>query len=140
MIARFKSLAVLKQLDSKRSAQIVRCLQESNLIKVDHVSKAKPIVDLSWALLRGMNLPLDHQNFQSDFSNAYLAETDLTKASLQDLDISGSHFDYAYMNGAELTRTTSINAKCGFEYTSSRKYLADGCLLDRCYLLACRFR
>ena len=69
MNARFKSLAVLKQLDSKRS------VYEYNMIKVDHVSKIKPIVDLSLAILRGMNLSADHQNFQRDFSDTSLGET-----------------------------------------------------------------
>ena len=120
LIARFKSIAVLKQLDSKRTAQIIRSLYESNLIKIDHMNRTKPIVDLSLAILHGLDLTSNHQNFQHDFSNAYLVETDLTNASFRYLNVLGTQFDRAYMNGVDLTRTKGSADKCHHGYISFR--------------------
>ena len=120
LIAHFKTLAVLKQLNLKRKAEVIRSLHVANLINIDHVNKTKPVIELSFALLHDLDLTTDFQSFQTDFADVYLSQIDLANASFRAMSIVGTQFDKALMNGADLSLSFSFdpNFFCRNGYTS----------------------
>jgi uncharacterized protein YjbI with pentapeptide repeats len=90
-LARARTLTVLGRLDPKRKRSAVQFLYESSLIK-----KADPIVDLSNADLRSVDLRL------KNLRNADLSEVDLSEADLRNADLSGADLTEAVLRDADL--------------------------------------
>ena len=93
-LARARTLTVLGRLDPERKRSAIQFLYESYLI-----DKADPIVDLSNADLRSVDLRL------KELINTDLNEVDLSKANL-----SNAHLDDANLINADLSDASLINA------------------------------
>jgi uncharacterized protein YjbI with pentapeptide repeats len=82
-----------------------------------------PILDISLASLNRLDLRLPYllykrRHFQNNFSNTYLSETDLSNASFKDLRLTGTKFEDAFINEADLTESTAWFKKCNTIHTS----------------------
>ena len=114
-VARAQTLTVLRTLDNKRKALLVRFLYEANLI-----SSSILIIDLSDADLEGMDFDrgdLPNINFSganlrgASFRSANLAGANFSNANLDDSSfmsakLDGANFAHAKLNFAELADTT----------------------------------
>ena len=109
LVARLKTLAILKLLDGKRKIQLFQSLVDAKLIDYIYVNYTGPIIDLSGADLIGLktNIFNKHSLYQGEFRNKYLCNTDLTNSSFRDLSISGGKFNGAIMNGADFSESKS---------------------------------
>jgi len=94
-LARAKTLTVLGRLDPNRKRSAVQFLYESSVI-----DKAHPVVDLSNADLRSVDLRL------KDLTDADLSEVDLREADLRDADLSGGNLTEAKLTDADLSGAT----------------------------------
>src|SRR5215204_3946822 len=94
-LARAKTLTVLGRLDPNRKRSAVQFLYESSVI-----DKAHPVVDLSNADLRSVDLRL------KDLTDADLSEVDLREADLRDADLSGGNLTEAKLTDANLSGAT----------------------------------
>lgn len=98
-IARTRTLAVFRILDTNRKAQALQFLYESGLI-----NKGRPIVQLVGADLNGAQL--DGATLQSaELRGLYLTKAHLRGANLRDADLRGSN-----LTKADLTEACMINA------------------------------
>lgn len=85
-VARARTLTVLSRLDDERKARVVQFLYESDLI-----SSANPVLDLSGADLRGI-----------DLSRAFLVGAYLHGVNLKEANLLGVHLVTANLLGADL--------------------------------------
>lgn len=110
-LARNWTMIALGGLDGDKNQQIVRFLQESDLI--GHVL----MIDLKGADLSEAKLSkakLNDANLRDvDFSRADLSMADLSRVDLRDSDLSGSDLSEAKLNEADLSGTDLSNAKLG---------------------------
>ncbi len=130
IVARARTLHVLRRLDKERKGSVIQFLSESRLLSIVDLSYA----DLSEAILFRANLTdanlfcanLRKANlFQAtldsvNLSEAYMPEADLRGASLNladkseaHPDLSGAHLTYADLRGANLTGAILDNKTTG---------------------------
>jgi hypothetical protein len=119
IVARARTLHVLRRLDKERKGSVIQFLSESRLLSLVDLSYA----DLSEAILFRANL--SHANLfcanlrkanlflatldSVNLSEAYMPEADLRGASLNLADLSGAHLTYADLRGANLTGAMLAN-------------------------------
>ena len=101
--------SVVKTLDSRRNAQIIRFLSDAKLISV--ISEANVFQDID---LKGANLSHLHLDgidlSGSDLSNATLAGASLSGATLLKADLSGTFLYFTGLDKANLIGTNFQNA------------------------------
>lgn len=122
LVTRFTTLIVLRQLNAKRREEMIQALHESDLIKIDHLNRTEPVIDLTFGFLRDPDLTLDDHNFQHHLIDAYISQTDLTGASFRRMNVARVTFDKALMNDADLSLFSAYESGvlCRNGYTSSR--------------------
>ena len=128
-IARTRTLAVVRRLDGKRKAEVVRFLHEAELIQVDSPIVSLRGADLSgaglykadlrgtnlrgaglweanlgWALLRGADLS------GANLRGADLSESDLGRANLREAFLGGADLQGADLQGADLQGVNLVGA------------------------------
>jgi hypothetical protein len=89
-VARARTLTVLLSLDANRKRSVLQFLYEVGLI-----DKEPPIVDLTGAELRGIDLSGAVQLSGADLSDVYLSGADLSGADLTGANLSGADLDRA---------------------------------------------
>ena len=98
VVARARTLAVLRELDGKRNGYVVRFLNEANILSFVPLYR----IDLSKANLIGASLRA--ANFSgTDFSKAGLGLADLTGASLIAANFIATDLSKAKLNSADLS-------------------------------------
>ena len=104
IIARTRTLAVLRELDGKRKGQVVQFLHELGLI-----SGKEPIVDMSFADLDNMYLPY------SRLENVSLPYVNLKNCNLQFAHLEGANFNVATLTEANLggASLNGADLRCG---------------------------
>lgn len=107
-IARARTLAVLRSLDSNRKSQILRFLYESELI-----DKENTIVKLKGADFNGIELTEYNEiwawtGWGVNLRNANLEGVELQAADLRGADLQNSNLSYTKLNGAIL-RSANLN-------------------------------
>jgi hypothetical protein len=103
VIARARTLAVLRGLDGSRKGMLVRFLHEAELIQVSSSITETPVINLHGADLRNAGLQwadLRH----ADLSGADLREAGLSAADLSGADLSGANLSGAFFSRADLSR------------------------------------
>ena len=93
IIARARTLTVLRALDSDRKGELIQFLSAAQLIERD-----KPIIDLRRADLSGVDLR------EADLSGANLSRANLTRASLRSVNLSEADLGGTNLRGAYLSR------------------------------------
>lgn len=88
-------MTALRELDSERKGQLIRFLQEANLIR-----KGKQVIDLISANLFGANL-----------SRAYLSGADLSNANLIGANLSHANLSHADLKNALFCKATMLDGK-----------------------------
>lgn len=97
---RLKTLSVLKKLSPSGKREVIRFLQDNNLIS----TQGTPI-DLRGADLRQLNM--QHPGFMhicldgTDLSKAFLQSMDMTGVSMRKCDLSGARLRYGDLKGAD---------------------------------------
>ncbi len=95
-VARARTLTVLRGLDGERKGQLLRFLQESQLI-----SSTKPIVKLEGADLEDINL--DGASLKdANLAGAYLRDANFNESNLEGTNFTGANFQGAYLYKANL--------------------------------------
>jgi uncharacterized protein YjbI with pentapeptide repeats len=99
-VARIRTLAVLRGLDSRRRGSLLLFLRDSRLID------REAVIDLSGADLAGVILPfanLKRLNIsEADLSRANLGGANLSKSYLSCTNLSGANLNSANLSGADL--------------------------------------
>jgi uncharacterized protein YjbI with pentapeptide repeats len=108
-VARIRTLTVLRRLDGERKGNVLRFLQEADLI-----NKARPVVDLSeadlsYAVLSGAGLYGANLRNVS-LSRASLVSTRLSSADLSYANLSSADLSYAVLSGANLNHANLSSA------------------------------
>ncbi|MFN8472452.1 MAG: pentapeptide repeat-containing protein [Anaerolineae bacterium] len=106
VLARSRTLAMLRRLDYARNKRLVRFLQEAALIDGDDPIISLDKAELRGAQLRGADLTgahLTEANLrEADLRGAYLGRASLRGASLQQADLRGAFLGSADLTGAFL--------------------------------------
>ncbi len=109
MIARVRTLTVLRRLDPDRKGSLLQFLQEPGLINKDKQVIALSGADLSEAHLERANLQgVDLHG--TDMSEAHLERANLQGANLRDTDLSGADLRRASLLSADLSASTLSEA------------------------------
>ncbi|MGR8979748.1 MAG: pentapeptide repeat-containing protein [Gammaproteobacteria bacterium] len=109
MVARARTLTVLRLLEGVRKAIVVRFLWEAGLIQKDSSAALFELATLS-----GINLSNTHL-IEANLRGAHLIHTDLTGAFLNDADLSG-----ADLTGADLRKAILLNTKFNNAYYADK--------------------
>jgi uncharacterized protein YjbI with pentapeptide repeats len=104
MIARLRTLTVLRRLDAERKGSVLEFLQESGLIE-----RETSIITLDGANLRGANLKLIILN-KTNLILAHLIGADLSYANLGGADLRGADLSRANLRGTDLRETNLSGA------------------------------
>jgi uncharacterized protein YjbI with pentapeptide repeats len=96
-VARARTLTTLRTLDGTRKGSLLRFLYESDLI-----TRERPIIDLTGAILDGAHLPLAILP-KADLSGALLNGADLYGADLSEADLSEADLSEAFLFDADLS-------------------------------------
>ena len=104
IIARTRTLAVLRNLDRVRKGHVLRFLYESGLLKQGNSVVDLDDTDLVEAVLRDAKMP------EVDLSNAHLDKSDLSRADLTRANLRGTHLVGASLKSANLTRAILTGA------------------------------
>jgi uncharacterized protein YjbI with pentapeptide repeats len=100
-LARARTLTVLGRSDPGRRAQVLRFLIEAGLVQ--RVAGREPVVNLSDANLRGVEVPLTFTDLSgADLSNANLPDSDLSDADLRYANLPNSNLSDANLGSADL--------------------------------------
>jgi uncharacterized protein YjbI with pentapeptide repeats len=134
-VARVRTHAVLRELDSLRKGRVVRFLYESKLLGEGENYTPEAVIllrgaDLEGASLgqvklvgihlRGANLRLANLS-EADLGRAMLDDTELAEADLSAADLSGANLRGANLKGADLSRANLANADLGYADLSGVK-------------------
>lgn len=99
-VARVRTLALLRGLDTKRKGLVILFLKDCGLID------REAVVDLCGADLRGASLPyarLGRVNLgEADLTGGYLCAANLAKAYLGGVNLNGANLSWANLSGADL--------------------------------------
>jgi uncharacterized protein YjbI with pentapeptide repeats len=110
VIARARTLAVLRSLDGDRKGQVLRFLYEADLIgtvvteEPEERQVIEAIIDLETADLSGADL------WGADLSRANLTRADLSRAILSGADLRHANLSLASLNDTDLSRAILIDA------------------------------
>ena len=106
-IARTRTLTILRDLDGIRKSQLIQFLYESSLIgKIIENKFIEPILDLSFADLRGLDL--EHGNLsgislpKANLRNSNFYFANLIGANFYNADLDDSNFSWAQLTGSNL--------------------------------------
>ena len=114
-LARVKTLAVLRELDTTHKGLLLKFLYELNLIEVrSYLSKSPAKVDLS----------------NADLSNADLHGFNLSDADLSRVNLSGANLNGTNLHGANLSGTDLTNATVTQEQLAKAASLKGATLPD----------
>ena len=113
VVARARTLAVLRELDSQRQRLLILFLYEANLI-----NKNAQVISLNGAYLADANFVSANLSGASlsgaylvnaNFSSADLAHVDLSNTDLYDADLGDADMSYSNMKGSIGTNTFQLN-------------------------------
>jgi hypothetical protein len=129
ILARVRTLTVLKRLGPERKQSVLQFLYESNLITKDHV-----VVDLSGADLREANLGETHLSHahlrRADLYGADLYGANLSGADLSSANVKEANLEHAELSGADLAGANLIHAKVTDEQLAEAKSLQGATMPD----------
>jgi uncharacterized protein YjbI with pentapeptide repeats len=132
-LARARTLTVLGRSDPGRRSQVLRFLIEAELVQ--RVAEREPVVNLSDANLRGVEVPRTFTDLSgADLSNADLSNADLSNANLPNSDLSDANLRYANLPNSNLSDANLGSADLAYADLSdsdfSDAYLRDANLRD----------
>ncbi|CAF3663161.1 unnamed protein product, partial [Rotaria sp. Silwood1] len=109
LVARYKTLAALEQLDPKRRSLVIRSLYELGLIK-SHLPNGEPLLSLKTADLTALNLSTTRKSLVDwkTYEFVDFTETVLINASFRNLRIKNCLFKAAHLEASDFSSTSIV--------------------------------